>query len=383
MPVGRVRIDNMATTAQELIVALRSEGGEQTQQQINQVGDSVKEVEGDVDKTSGKLAAFANKIKGVMKAVIAGVAVAVGGLATQIPVLGGLLEGATAVVSALAFQLDKRLRPAITPLINDFYALSDAIFEGDWQRVRGIFQGFINSLRSIDLSKVVGDLVNTLSGLNIGGFLNQFQKISAGFFANIFNELAELDIRKLLQDLYDRIGTIVEKIEWGENMRPLIAAIGNFIASTDWLGIAADLIKALGNAVRVFFKEVDWGEWYDFIAEGVSTWADNTDFSAVAKDILTGIAKAMGDLGGFFGDIISSIVEDVVIDPIKEKIEMKIEEELNVDVNLGEGERGELDNIKPSNSQIRGSRNDTQIDGRSITESTGRYRRDATNRRGI
>jgi len=79
-----------------------------------------------------------------MSAAVAALAVGAAGLLSQVPVLGGLFSGLAAVVEAVAFQMDGVLRPALGPLTQGFFKLSQMIFEAD-----GIIGDIIGAIGTI------------------------------------------------------------------------------------------------------------------------------------------------------------------------------------------------------------------------------------------
>jgi len=353
--------------AEELIVALKSQGAEETKRQVDAVGDSVKDVEQDVSASSDRLSGLTRKIKGFMSAIVAGIALAAGGLATQIPVLGGLFEGLASVFSAVGFQLDKRLRPFLEPIIDGFYELSAAIFAGDWETVRQFFTDIGEALVEFDYASAIESLLMSLSN----------------FTATIFNTLAGLDFRGLLQQLVTRIANISDAIDWRSILRPIIDGVANFINSTDWLGLAADIIKALRGAMIAFFKGVNWNDWYKYIKGGLETWVDNTDFTQIAKDILSGIGNYLLDNITFWKETFAEPIAGFIVEGIEDAIEAEIGMGIEVDIN-NDGPGIGVSADPAINPIMGGERTRTiSMDGRELDESLGRYGRDTTTRRGI
>jgi len=355
--------------AEELIVALKSQGAAETKSQVNEVGESVQDVEQDVEASSDRLSGLTRKIKGFMGAIVAGVALAAGGLATQIPVLGGLFESLKSVFSAVGFQLDKRIRPALQPIIDGFYELSNAIFAGDWETVRELFNDAVNAIVNFDFAGAVNNLLSIFSDLGV----------------TILDTLAGLDIRQILQDVYDGIAQFANRIKWAEALKPVITALGNFIDETDWLGIGADFIKALRDGIIAIYKGVDWNKWYKYIKTGLEDWVDETDFTQIAKDIVTGIGSYLKENLSFWRENFAEPIASAMVEGIEDKLESKIGMGLEVDIDNGGPGIG-ISTTEDTPGTFRSSNGTgmgVTMDGRRLTENTGRYDRDRTARRGV
>jgi len=300
---------------------------------------------------------------------VAGVALAAGGLATQIPVLGGLFESLKSVFSAVGFQLDKRIRPALQPIIDGFYELSSAIFAGDWETVRELF----------------GDVVDAFVNFDFAGAINNFLSAWSGFATTFLNTLADIDIKKSLQKVYTEIGKIADQIKWKENLKPVIEAFAGFIDSQDWLGIAADLIKALRGAVISAYENINWDEWFKYIKGGLEDWVDETDFTQIAKDIVTGIGSYLKDNLEFWKRNFAEPIASAMIEGIEDKLESKIGMGLEVDIdNNGPGIDVSATEDTPGNFVGTTSTGlNVTMDGKKLTENTGRHRRNKTLRRSV
>jgi len=104
---------------------------------MNQAGDSMED-------SAGQMQDFSEKWSGAMGAVVAGLAVASAGLLAQVPVIGGLMESLFSIVEAVAFQMDKVLRPILQPVADAFYDLSGAIFDAEGPM--GTFIGILGTV---------------------------------------------------------------------------------------------------------------------------------------------------------------------------------------------------------------------------------------------
>ena len=121
----------MAETVEELVVKATPEGIDETTDGLEGMQEQFDETADEMEDTTSVLGDLQERFAGAFGAITAGLAVAVGGLLSQVPVIGEVASGIGSIVDALAFRLDSVLRPALTPLANAFFSLSEAIFSAD------------------------------------------------------------------------------------------------------------------------------------------------------------------------------------------------------------------------------------------------------------
>jgi len=97
--------------AEELVVKALPEGFGETNDKLEKTDEKFEQVSSSMEESTGLLSSLANKFGGALSAIVAGVAIATAGLLSQVPILGEVVSGLTSVINAVAFQLDKRLRP--------------------------------------------------------------------------------------------------------------------------------------------------------------------------------------------------------------------------------------------------------------------------------
>lgn len=169
-------------TISELLVEVRPEGIDQTNEQLDRHGDQFEETAEQVEDQTDRLEDFSQRWSGAMSTLVAGLAVAAAGLLTQVPILGEVFGGLLAIIDALAFQMDQVLRPVLQPLTGILFDISGAIFglEGPL----GTFVGLLSTavavgtplvailsrlgLVSFTLSGILSGLVGWVSGLVSG-----------------------------------------------------------------------------------------------------------------------------------------------------------------------------------------------------------------------
>jgi len=114
-------------TVSEVVVGLRSEGAEDTKDDLEGVSDKTEETTQQLDEQSESLTELAQSFSGALQAATVGLAAASAGLLSQIPVLGQVFDSLFAVVQALALSMDSVLRPVLGPVSRGFFAIAQGI----------------------------------------------------------------------------------------------------------------------------------------------------------------------------------------------------------------------------------------------------------------
>jgi hypothetical protein len=389
--------DNMATV-EELVVRAKPEGVNQTTKEFDDMQGELEETEQQMDDTAGGFGDLANKWTGALAAITAGLAVAVGGLATQVPVLGSLMSGLGSIISGLALQIDQKLRPTLQPIVNDLFRLGNAIASGDFAKAAQIFKDWGNAIANTNWSQIFTDILNGL--VDIRG--------------RALNKLENLLTKDNVESALNAISDAVEGVNWGSAFQAYVDDTTNFLKNVDWLGIAGVVIRFFGRGIANVIKNTDWSKWLKFFVNQVTSFITDVNWMDVGMDIIRGIIDGIGavtdfavggaeDIGawiaGKFDDAINNAVkwgENLIknfIKGLKNKIpdlddtfdiiESEIDGGLEVRVGGGGGGGGNGNNT-PRGGIVGGldTVNDVFIDGRNVTNETGRYRRDATSRRG-
>ena len=335
-------------TAQEITVALNSTGTGEVASDINNVEQEFGETAQTVGDSAAEMQGFSTEFAGAMTAIVGGLAVAAAGLLAQVPVVGGLMESLAAVVGAIAFQMDKVLRPVLQPLSKAFFAVSNAIFEAEGPL--GTLIGVISSVVSI-AAVVLGTV------LSVVGVLSQLG-------------LTSLTVGGVLSTLASAIGTVVTAIVAAVSWPAVLAAallglafvfrdeIANAIGvALDWLG---DFVSSLGESVGDI-----WDALAD-IAAGFADWASDLISDALewGKDIIDNIIQGIKNGVGALRNILSDISGGTV----------------NIGSGGGGGGGSSMSTTYgPTTGNASGA---SVIDGRRLDESTGRYGKDRSTRRG-
>ena len=336
-------------TAEELTVALRSEGVSETQDDLKGVERTMDDTANSAGNSAEELEGFSQRFQGAMSAAVAALAVGAAGLLSQVPVLGESMAGLFAIVEALAFQMDSVLRPVLSPITDFFFMIADAIFEAD-----GAMGTIIGAVASFISIAVV--VITTVAA--IGSALGVWASTTGGVIA-ILGALAKIVI-----------GVI-------STLAGLISLPALIIAA--FVALAAALIFNVGGArdrlgeiigdIWNFFVELasDLSEWAGDLASDAFEWGRN-----LIDRFIDGIRAAIGRLREFLGDL-RDIGANVGISV----------PDLGGLGGGGGGNGGGASSRPRFGAATGGGNGGSQIDGRQITESTGRYRSGSPNRRGL
>ena len=339
-------------TAEELVVALRSEGATEVNDDLKQTEERMEDTADTAERQADQLGGFANKIKGAMAAIVAGLAIGAAGVLSQVPVIGEAMAGLKAVFQAFAFQIDKRLRPGLTKINTEFFELSNAIMAGDYQQAKKELRDIANILGNINvtkLSKEFQDLAANAVGRLVQGFRTANENITAGDIERITERVIRLIKRGLTK--------LINATDWSAFIGDIIDFMGKFSEGAKG-AINDEIVKPLTNYI-----EENWDDWVDAaiqfgkdlvenIAQGIKQNDESVINSIAGMEIASGIT--LGDIGAF-----SAMAGGPVGMAASEGV-----------------------------SRFAGTTNTTNnngitLDGRKMTEDTGRYRSDASLRRGL
>lgn len=360
-------------TAEELTVAIRSEGVGETKDQLEGVEDSMEETAESAGESADELGDFSERFKGAMSAAVAALAVGAAGLLAQVPVLGESFAGLAAIVSALAFQVDGVLRPVLGPITQLMFKLSAAIFEADG--AAGALIGTITTIGSI--AAITAGTVGTL-------FL-QFGLLE-GAFASLI-----------------AIGGIV--------VNAIVAIAGALTATTAALAVAAAAVVGFAAAYLTNWRGVRdktnaiIGQILDTVVGGMKSLATQAIsgletlgsrsreiLSSIASEFSTWASDVASDARDWGANLIQKFIAGIrsVLDRLRGFLQDLREVGAEVGVNVpdlpsfgGGGGGGGGGNGRGGMPGTGAGGFDIMMDGRRQTESTGRYRSDPANRRGL
>lgn len=360
-------------TAEELVVAIRSEGIGETREGLESVEDSMEETAETAGESAEELSDFSERFKGAMGAAVAALAVGAAGLLSQVPVLGELFAGLSAIVAALAFQMDGVLRPVLSPITQGMFKLSNAIFEqkGVWGDIIGIVATVV-SILAVAIPAIAA----------VGAQLGVWASTGAGVIA-ILGKIAggAAFLISLLEPVSTAILLIIAAsallaAAWANNwlgIRDITDSVVSWIMDTVVGGFkslanrAIQGLKSFGSDTREFFAGLasDIASWAGDVADDARDWGAN-----LIEKFIAGVKSALARLRRFLQDL------------------REVGAKVGIDVPDLPGFGGGGGGGGGGGANGRGGMPGTgaggfTMDGRKMSESTGRYRSDPANRRGL
>jgi uncharacterized protein YjgD (DUF1641 family) len=148
----------------ELVIRMRPEGAEETQDTLEEAQETFEETAETAEEEAGILDRFARRWRGAMTVIAASLAVVSSALLANMPIVSDLMDGLRAIVEATALVIDDKLRPALEPLVNDMFALAEAIGNRDGEGVLAALDSMedtLNDLRDA-AANIVVDIIFTL-----------------------------------------------------------------------------------------------------------------------------------------------------------------------------------------------------------------------------
>ena len=362
-------------TAEELVVSITSDGTQETQDDLEGVEGAMEDTADSAGNSAEELEGFSKRFSGAMSAAVAALAVGAAGLLSQVPVIGELMSGLFAVVEALAFQMDSVLRPSLSGVTDFFFDVANSIFEAEG--AMGTIIGVGTTLASI--LSVVG-----LVALKLGVSFSAIASTAATAIGVLKT------VGTVIAGLVASIGAVVAA------KALLVAAVVGFAAAylTNWRGVRDSTNDIVGSII-------------DTVVGGFTSLVSGA--LDALSDFGPGVRSALSDLAARFtswaGDLASdafnwgrNLIDRFIagiraaIDRLRDLLDGLRDIGATVGVSLpdtsgvGGGGSGGGSSGRPRFGAGGGGGASTggqQIDGRQISESTGRYRSDPGRRRGI
>lgn len=359
-------------TSEELILAIRSEGVDEVRDELDGASKSMEQLAEEAGDSAEEMEGFTNRMAGAMSAAVAALAVGTAGLLSQIPVLGEAFSGLAAIARALIFQVDQLARQlGAGGLISGAFDVADAIysFEGAAGDLIGALTGLV-SLAAIGyaaflkfggaFAAVGAKLSGVIAAIKtVGVAIATITGVSLSTVAAVGVLIAA--IVALATALIFNIGGARDKTVAALNT--IISALGDVAAGarSKLMGVIQAFINLAGNLV----------EWAGNLASDAYSWGVN-----LINRFIAGIKSAISGAQDFLGGVADSIGIDIP--------------DVSGSVSVGSasvgGGGGGVANTAASAFADRGRSGGggtTQIDGRQIAESTGRYRSDPARRQGL
>lgn len=353
-------------TIEELVVKAKPEGLSQTSSGFNQMQEELEETEQQMEDTTSELSGMAQKWRGVMGVVVAGLATAVAGVLSQVPIVGEVMGRFGMILDAIIYKIDKDLRPSLTK----FNSRLDKVIANVWEAnsaVEAIDTAIRGVRKAIDgfAISVLQNKIKELTGITIPeNWLNFGWQVITMDARGAFNAAKKI-IKNFTRDAIKFLNNFETKS--GKKMGNLVSGMLKDLAKLPTQGVSylKDLWAGFKNWLKKSLNEVqDFANnasnaFTDLVSKAVGWGVD------LIKNFIDGVTNAAGDISGFFSDLASG--------------DFKAVGEAVVNLSGGGGGGG-----GGSNRGFRAGSSTAQIymDGRELTSNTGRYRRDATSRRG-
>ncbi|QAS68873.1 phate tail tape measure protein [Haloferax tailed virus 1] len=341
------------------MVAIRSEGVSETQQNLEGVENAMEDTADSAGDSAAELETFSKRFKGAMGAAVSALAIGTAGLLSQVPVVGEAMGGLGAIIDALTMKIDEDARPAVGSFTDDLYEVAEATYEADssLEAFQTALDGVNTAIDDVAVSTLQTE-IEELTGITIPKNWLDF-----GW------DIMTLDARQTM----DNIETIIN--EFPEDFGTMLKSIDPR-AKKGWdiLTKSADMfindltsrIDSGVNDVRGFFTGLasDLNEWGGNVASDAREWGTNLidKFTGGIRSKISGLRNWLSEL-------------------------RNIGAEVGIDVpTIGGGGDGGGGGGNSSRQPFAGGffgGGNATIDGRQISESTGRYRSDPSRRRGI
>jgi len=260
-------------TVSEVVVGLRSDGADDTKDDLQEVSDQTEETTQQLDEQSEQMTELAQGFAGALEAATVGLLAASAGLLSQVPILGQLFDGLFAIVQAVALQMDQVLRPVLGPLSKKMFGLAQSISSAEG--TAGDIIGVLGTVVAV-LGTIVGAVASAAVALGQGGALVSAASTAASVIAGVVGTIISViggvpvaiaaivaaivaaiaviltDFRgwrtkgiKIIKGLWD---TITDKVSSG------VQSIKNF--GSNMLQAGKDLINELVSGIRNKISEV-------------------------------------------------------------------------------------------------------------------------------
>jgi hypothetical protein len=315
----------------EVVVRAVPEGVNETTDELDEMSGKVSESTDEMQEQSEGMSELAESFDGAMSAVVAGLAVATGGLLSQVPVIGESMSGLGAIIDVLALKIDGVLRPVLGRANNILFDLA-----GTLARTDGIvadFIGVISLLSSAILGAVVAYTGWQIASLGVVAGLKATGAAILtvlGYIGTFVAALVSLPVLLAAAVVGLTLLAFHFRHEIGQAVLDGIQAIHDFV------GQVGPAIDALATRVKTKFDAIirdakEWGrslirqfiqgikDMIPNVANVVSginiapgvTIGDVTGAAGTAADIALGGGGGGGD--GFIGSVASG-VGDIFLD---------------------------------------------------------------------
>lgn len=365
-------------TAEELIVAIKSEGVGETQDDLESVEQTMEDTASSTGDAAEELGGFSERFAGAASAAVASLAIMSAGILSQVPIIGESFSALGAVIDAFLFRLDGVLRPGLSVINDLLFAFAGAVYEAEGPL--GLLADAVSVL--VPLIGIGGALIGGIAKVgaifgvwaSTGAGVVSILGTIAGAVATVVGAIASLPVAVLaalaaivafaaayalnLGGIRDKTNRIVGQI--------VDFVVGGFMS----LGTKAlNAVTDFAADVRTFFSGLasDLSSWASDLASDAYDWG-----KVLIQGFINGIRSLISRVQNFLGDL-QDVGTSVGID---------VSNLGGIGGGGGSGGGGGGSTGRPRFGASSTSGGPT-IDGRQISESTGRYRSDPSRRRGL
>lgn len=346
-------------TAEELTVAIRSDGVSETESDLQGVERAMDETADSAGDSAAELEDFSERFGGAMSATIAGLAVGAAGILSQVPVIGEAMSGLGAILDAFILQIDDDLRPALNGFNQDLFEVANNVAEaeGSLEAFRIATDGVGQAIQDLGVDQLQSE-IQSLTGITIPeNWLDLGWDIITIDTRNAVDTLTRV-VREFPEDFGTLLGSIspMAKKQYDKVIRDTQSFVDGAVSA----------ISRFPGQARSEFTELASGlnEWAADLSSDAREWGRN-----IIQKMIDGIRSMIGKLRDKLTDL-QSIAPGVNV---------------NVpDIGVGgggggsDGGGGLFGGLSGG-----GGGSGATLDGRQLTESTGRYRSDPGRRRGL
>lgn len=390
------------TEVSELVVAAKPEGLEETADGFEEIQDGVQETANEMQETTGQFEDLQSRWQGAMGAIVAGLAVATGGILSQVPILGEAMSALGGIAAATGFQIDRLARKlGAEGLTNSLFNAQTWIFNLEGAAADLFAATAALTTGVISLTSAIAGLGALIPGLSAFGAVSTVFSTLAGWVTTLTTAFVGFISGSLAAAaaLGAFIGTLGVAILEVTGVLDAVRGLGETIGSglPSWVrdGLLAvsslfiGTLGVIGGFILGFVQGFLEGGLSEGIDRAVSTSIEVLDvFVGAWKRTVDNIKSAIEMLIGFVGDMVNEIANQLDrlsdrIDSVSDRIPGSISGGISIgglDIGGGGGDSGGggNDGFTAQRSQTA----NVYMDGRNLTNNTGRYRSDRTSRRG-
>lgn len=401
-------------TAEELIVAIKADGVANTRESLEGIERTMEDTAESASDSAEDLGEFTDRIQGAMSAAAAGVAIAAGALLTQIPIIGEVAAGLGAVFDALGLQVDQLIRDlGAGGLVDVLFNIASVI--NNAEGVVGDFVGVLSVLGTIVAGALVGlagfavktlGVVGALSklgavlkatGVAIAGVISSIGAVPAALAA-VVAAIAAFAVAYLtnFRGIRDKTNAIIGRIT-----DFVVGGITSFISTGlskldtfvgDFVGFFTGLAGKVSTATSDIASDI--ADWFTDLV------SDAKDFGAqFVSGFLSALEGLSDRMASFFEAAFNTVIKTIntaietLPDVITSKLDIEQIDRLDfapVDASpggsgttTGGNTTGRTGRVPTGPGRRRAYEASVNLDGRDVSEDTGRYRVDPARRRGL